>query len=404
VDGLLLGRLSSTWGVIVRLASFNVENLFARAKALDTTTWVEGEPALAAFDRFNTIAAKPEYSGQDKSDLLAQLLILQVLIPTQNGARLNPNPFDAWALLRENRGDFLVAPNNAVPRIVATGRADWSGWVELITEPVDEVGIRMTARVITDVAADVICLVEAENRPALVDFNTEMLGGHYGHGMLIDGNDPRGIDVGMYCLPEVDIVWMRSHVDDPDPQRPGRTLFSRDCPVYRLRLVTGAELYVLPNHLKSQSFSSGNPDPLRSRQALQVRAIYDQLIADGATLVAVLGDLNKGPDTANPTHHPTLEPLLDPGTPLVSAFDLPGFDVGPRPGTFQSCSLRNRLDYILLSPDLAAAATGGGVFRRGLWGNPSNLNKPQDWEIYPEITAGLHAASDHAAIFVDLDI
>ena len=156
--------------------------------------------------------------------------------------------------------------------------------------------------------------------------------------------------------------------------------------------------------MKSQSFSSGNPDPLRSRQALQVRAIYDQLIADGATLVAVLGDLNKGPDTANPTHHPTLEPLLDPGTPLVNAFDLPGFDVGPRPGTFQSCSLRNRLDYILLSPDLAAAATGGGVFRRGLWGNPSNLNKPQDWEIYPEITAGLHAASDHAAIFVDLDI
>ena len=316
----------------MRLASFNVENLFARAKALDTTTWVEGEPALAAFERFNTIAAKPEYSEQDKSDLLAQLLILQVLIPTQNGARLNPNPFGAWALLRENRGDFLVAPNNAVPRIVATGRADWSGWVELITEPVDEVGIRMTARVITDVAADVICLVEAENRPALVDFNTEMLGGHYGHGMLIDGNDPRGIDVGMYCLPEVDIVWMRSHVDDPDPQRPGRTLFSRDCPVYRLRLATGAELYVLPNHLKSQSFSSGNPDPLRSRQALQVRAIYDQLIADGATLVAVLGDLNKGPDTANPTHHPTLEPLLDPGTPLVNAFDLPGFDVGPRPG------------------------------------------------------------------------
>ena len=388
----------------MRLSSFNVENLFARAKALDTTTWVEGEPALAAFDRFNTIAAKPEYSEQDKSDLLAQLLILQVLVPTQNGARLNPNPFGAWALLRENRGDFLVAPNNAVPRIVATGRADWSGWVELITEPVDEVGIRMTARVITDVAADVICLVEAENRPALVDFNTEMLGGHYGHGMLIDGNDPRGIDVGMYCLPEVDIVWMRSHVDDPDPQRPGRTLFSRDCPVYRLRLATGAELYVLPNHLKSQSFSSGNPDPLRSRQALQVRAIYDQLIADGATLVAVLGDLNKGPDTANPTHHPTLEPLLDPGTPLVNAFDLPGFDVGPRPGTFQSCSLRNRLDYILLSPDLAAAATGGGVFRRGLWGNPRNLNKPQDWEIYPEITAGLHAASDHAAIFVDLDI
>ncbi len=388
----------------MRLASFNVENLFARAKALDTTTWAEGEPALAAFDRFNTIAAKAEYTEQDKADMLAQLLILEILIPTQAGARLNPNPFGAWALLRENRGDFLVAPNNAVPRIVATGRDAWSGWVELITEPVDEVAIHMTARVITEVEADAICLVEAENRPALVDFNTEMLDRRYGHGMLIDGNDPRGIDVGLYCAADIDIVWMRSHVDDPDPARPGKSVFSRDCPVYRLRLPSGADLYLLLNHFKSQSFSSGNPDPLRSRQSARVREIYDQLIADGASLVAILGDFNKGPDTADPSHHPTLEPLLDPGTPLVDAYDLPGFDVGPRPGSFQSCSLRNRLDYILLSPDLAAAATGGGVFRKGLWGTPTNKNKPQDWEIFPEITSSRQAASDHAAIFVDLDI
>ncbi len=388
----------------MRLASFNVENLFARAKALDTTTWAEGEPALAAFDRFNTLAAKAVYTEQDKSELLAQLLILEILIPTQAGARLNPNPFGAWALLRENRGDFLVAPNNAVPRIVANGRPDWSGWVELITEPVDEVAIRMTARVITEVGADAICLVEAENRPALVDFNAEMLGNRYEHGMLIDGNDPRGIDVGLYCAAAIDIVWMRSHVDDPDPARPGKNLFSRDCPVYRLRSPGGADLYLLLNHFKSQSFSSGNPDPLRSRQSARVREIYDQLIADGAGLVAILGDLNKGPDTADPSHHPTLEPLLDPGSPLVDAYGLQGFEVGPRPGSFQSCSLRNRLDYILLSPDLAAAATGGGVFRKGLWGAPTNKNKPQDWEIFPEITASRNAASDHAAIYVDLDI
>jgi endonuclease/exonuclease/phosphatase family metal-dependent hydrolase len=388
----------------MRLASFNVENLFARAKALDTATWAEGEPALNAYDSFNTIAAKPEYSEQDKSDMLAALLTLDVLVATPAGTRLNPTPFDAWALLRENRGDFLVAPDNAEPRIKATGRADWSGWVELITEPVDEVAIQMTARVITDVGADVLCLVEAEDRPALVEFNTELLAGRYGHGMLIDGNDPRGIDVGLYCSADVEIVSMRSHVDDPDPERPGKSLFSRDCPVYRLRLASGAEIFVLLNHFKSQSFSSGNPDPLRTRQSTRVRAIYDQLRADGATLIAVLGDFNKGPDPQDPTHHPTLEALLDPGTPLVNVYDLPGFDVGPRPGSFQSCSLRNRLDYILLSPELAATATTGGIFRKGLWGTPSNVNPPRDWKIYPEIDRSRQAASDHAAIFIDLDI
>ena len=85
-------------------------------------------------------------------------------------------------------------------------------------------------------------------------------------------------------------------------------------------------------------------------------------------------------------------------------YELPGFDVGPRPGTFQSCSLGNRLDYILLSPELAATAGGGGVFRRGLWGNPKNKNKPGAWQIYDEITSARHGASDHAAVFVDLDI
>ncbi len=388
----------------MRLASFNVENLFARAKALDTTTWPEGAPALKAYEVFNTIAAKPVYTEQDKSGMLAALLSLGVLVTTPAGIRLNPEPFQAWALLRENRGDFLVAPADAAPRITATGRADWSGWVELITEPVDEVAIQMTARVITDVGADVLCLVEAEDRPALVQFNTELLAGQYGHGMVIDGNDPRGIDVGLYCSADVDIVSMQSHVDDPDPARPGKTLFSRDCPVYCLRLAGGVEILVLGNHFKSQSFSSGNPDPLRTRQSTRVREIYDELRAAGATLIAILGDFNKGPDPRNPTHHPTLEPLLDPGTPLVDAYDLPGFDVGPRPGTFQSCSLRNRLDYILLSPELAATATTGGIFRKGLWGTPSNINPPRDWTIYPEIDSSRQAASDHAAIYVDLDI
>ena len=43
-----------------------------------------------------------------------------------------------------------------------------------------------------------------------------------------------------------------------------------------------------------------------------MRDIYNALRADGAQLVAVLGDLNKGPLKADPTQHPTLEPLFDP--------------------------------------------------------------------------------------------
>ncbi len=397
----------------MRLATFNVENLFARARALDTTTWDEGRPALAAFETFNRIAAEPVYSDDDKAAMLAALTTLRIIVETDEGPRLNPDQFaTAWALLRENRGDFLVAPADRAPRIEAAGRGDWIGWVELIVDPVDETATRMTARVIDELAADVLCVVEAENRPSLARFNDELLGGRYRHSLLIDGNDLRGIDVGLYCTEAVRPRWMRTNVDVPDPIDAGRRLFSRDCPVHHLRLPGGEDLYLLLNHLKSQSFSGGDPDPLRSRQSAQVRVIYDELRAEGARLVAVLGDLNKGPDRDDPTRHPTLEPILGPDSPLVDAYRHPRFsqlfdpkDVDrERPGSFQSCSLSNRLDYLLMSPELAERLTDGGVFRKGLWGNPGNVNPPRLWSVYPEITAARHAASDHGAVWVDLDL
>jgi hypothetical protein len=392
--------------MVVRLATFNVENLFDRAKALNTTTWEEGQPALAAFAQFNAVAAKSDYSDADKQQMLDALETLEVLQRTDAGSlRFNRNPFDAWALLRENRGDFIRQPRVGDVEIVASGRRDWIGWVELITEATDETAIRMTARVIAEVSADILGVVEAENRPALVRMNDVLLQGHYGHAMLVDGNDPRGIDVGLLCVDAIDVVSIRSSVDTPDPaSTTGRPLFSRDSPAYQLRLSNGDDLWVILNHLKSQSFTSGNPDPLRSRQSAEVRNIYDRLRSEGAALVAVIGDLNKGPTNDEPPQYPTLEPLLGPESPLIDTATLQVFDPGPRPGTFQSCSLRNRLDYILLSPELAETVTAGGIFRRGLWGNPTNVNPPRAWSIYPEISAAVHAASDHAVVWIDLDL
>ena len=316
---------------------------------------------------------------------------------------MTTHPFSAWALLRKNRGDFISQPRSGSVEIIAAGRNDWIGWVELITEAVDEVGIHMTGRVIDDVAADVLAVVEAEDRPSLVRFNDEMLNGRYGHVMVVDGNDERGIDVGLLTTAEIDITSVTSHVDVPDPKRPGKPLFSRDCPVYRLD-VAGTQLCVVVNHLKSQSFTVGNPDPLRTRQAEEVRAIYDRLRAEGNEFIALVGDFNKGPKAGPPPEHPTLEALFDPGSQLVDAYGLDVFDVGPRPGTFEACSLANRLDYIFVSPALAALATAGGINRKGLWGNPKNKNPPANWAVFPPITRSVHAASDHAAVWIEFDL
>ena len=63
---------------MVRVASFNVENLFARAKAFDTTDWTVREPVLKAYHDVNALIMKPVYSAADKTkirDLLVELVL-----------------------------------------------------------------------------------------------------------------------------------------------------------------------------------------------------------------------------------------------------------------------------------------------------------------------------------------
>jgi hypothetical protein len=53
-----------------------------------------------------------------------------------------------------------------------------------------------------------------------------------------------------------------------------------------------------------------------------------------------------------------------------------------------------------LSPALFNRATGDRVFRTGVWGGKNGT----PWSHYPKMTAAVHAASDHAAIYAGIDI
>ena len=164
---------------------------------------------------------QPAYSPADKARMI-QLLVQLDIYRVSNGIvrrYRTPTPKCTW--LRANRGAFDVEHTDSGIEIVATGRSSWVGWLELATEPVDETSTRMTAQVIHDVGADIQAVVEAEDRPSLDRFNTDLLADQYGHVMLIDGNDTRGIDVGILTSPQVEILSMRSNVDVPDPVRQG---------------------------------------------------------------------------------------------------------------------------------------------------------------------------------------
>jgi endonuclease/exonuclease/phosphatase family metal-dependent hydrolase len=252
----------------------------------------------------------------------------------------------------------------------------------------------MTARVIEDIGAHVLGLVEVEDRPALLRFNRDLLGGLYRHVMLVDGNDDRGIDVAIMTRNRFDIGSIRSNIDKTDSKG---IIFSRDCAQYEVRTPKGAVIHVLVNHFKSQSGGGGAK---RKRQAKAVRKIVNRLVQAGAHVV-VVGDLNEGP-AGTGTQAPNLASLFKNNSLLIDCYSLPGFDLGNRPGTFDSCVLRNRFDYIFISKSLQPYYTGGRVFRKGLWG--SRVKRPTLWETYPEITCSKEGASDHSAVVIELNI
>ncbi|MBM2618468.1 endonuclease/exonuclease/phosphatase family protein [Actinoplanes sp. LDG1-06] len=368
----------------MRVASYNVENLFNRARALDQRTWSAGRPVLEAFQAASTLLEEPVYTDSIKHDILRELGRLGL----RNGDTAR------FARLRQNRGRLLRRSRDGKVHVVAQGRADWIGWVELTTDRVQELALVNTARVLDDVRADIVGVVEAENRFALKRFSDAGLVGadgrpRYPHVMVVDGNDERGIDVGVLSTAAYPLVGQVSHVDDTDAR--GR-VFSRDCAEYHFRSPAGARVAVLVNHFKSKGYGGKvASDAIRERQAARVATIYRDLVVAGTALVAVVGDLNDTPDSA------PLAPLLS-GTDLRDISEHPAFDDNGRPGTYGYCTARNKLDYVLLSPGLFERATGGGIHRRGVWGG----RRGRLWPIYDTMTAAVHAGSDHAAIYADI--
>lgn len=379
----------------MRIAAFNVENLFDRAKVFNDEDPKAHQDVLDSHAALNKLFEKPLYSAADKAVMLELIAALGMLKRDEG----------KFTRIRKIRGKLLSRPRGKPPVITAKGREDWIGWVELKTEAVDETAMLLTARMIRDAEADVLAVIEAESRPVLLAFHDLMLkrlgvGEGYPHVMIIDGNDTRGIDVGLATREGYPIGWMRSHVDDLGDN--GRRIFSRDSPEYCITTPSGSEIVVLPNHFKSKF--GGNDRRSRERRKGQAEAVagyYQRLCAEGQKNIVVLGDLNDTPDSDE------LAPLIT-GTDLQDVSEHPNFtkfefraDNGNLGiGTHGNGNDSSKIDFLMLSPALFEKVTLGGIDRKGIWPG----SRPPRWDVYPELKAPQHAASDHHLIWADIDI
>lgn len=253
---------------------------------------------------------------------------------------------------------------------------------------------RITASAIKAIKADILGLQEIEAMDTLKRFVKEFLPKEgFNYQVLIDGNDPRLIDVAL--LSKFPIDYIRTHQFDRLPGKKG-FIFSRDCLEVGVRLSQGTVLPVFVNHFKSMVGGRKNTMPRRKAQAQRVVEILQSRFGDdpGESAWVVLGDLNDYMPSEG------LQPLL--GQPwMENVLDrLPEQEQWTH--HYSKKDEYKQLDYILLSRSLATANPGAvpEVERRGL---PQRA-KRYTGKRFPRVGKDRPKASDHCPVLIELEV
>ena len=226
---------------------------------------------------------------------------------------------------------------------------------------------------------DVLAVQEVEDIDTLDLFAREQLEGLYPFRVLVEGNDPRLIDLGLLSRFPISAVTSWRH--RVHPADPGQPVFSRD--LLQVEILNPTRTRVLftlfNNHLKSH-YVPFDEDPVagaaaanqtRQRQAEIVAEIVRERLRPHSRYV-IVGDMNDPPDSE------WMEPLVDSPLGLVDALTHPvetrpaKADTPPPPGPawthrFKESGQPARyelFDHIWLSPALAANQTGAWIDRR----------------------------------------
>ena len=359
----------------MRIATFNTQNLFTRAKVLNFKDNTEGDKILK---KIGDLQAELDRTVYNKPKILALY-----------------NELKDYIEISEERGKLFKRSLSAIKGVAANGVDDWDGTIQFKRAKFSDTTRLNTAKVIKALRADVQCFIEVENRDTISSFNGDMLATQkFSYNILIDGNDPRGIDVGL--LSRFPIKNLRTHIFDKEKPLSKSFIFSGDCLEVEPEIAAGKSLFILCNHFKSKGYSASQADADKRRkiQANRVKDILKSNYNLNTDMVVVLGDFNDTPDS-NP-----LKDLL--ATPnLFDVLKLKfGYDIEKTYTYYFKKKLQ--IDYILISKPLKDLFKDAGVERRGMFELDTLSNGAE--QRFDTITASSNAASDHAAVWVDFNI
>jgi endonuclease/exonuclease/phosphatase family metal-dependent hydrolase len=255
--------------------------------------------------------------------------------------------------------------------------------------PISQSSRKLTAKVISENNPDILALQEVENLDALLQFNRDYLKKAFPFAMVIDGNDPRQIDVGI--LSKYPIKSFSTHRFDKRDD--GKPIFSRDCLIAEIQITKRKIITVLVNHFKSKI---GGGEEKRRVQANRVFEILKERFGSdlkGGDFVVVgdFNDHNNSEDLKVLVQNKKMKNVIE---MLEKEEQWTHY--------YKKRTSAEQLDYIILSPTLKEKNKSvlPEIERRGL-GNDIDIYKG---ERFDRNMSGRNGASDHCAVFINLTI
>ena len=359
----------------IKFVTFNVENLFTRPKAMNLSD-------------INL--------GIDKLDLIAQLQAeLRKSVYNEKQIVQLANKARGYFKVNKTRGKTPLSYSKKIESYrlgPAKGRGDWEGFIELTRAQFSSQSVANTGKFVDKLNPDIIGICEVENLTAMRKFRSQYLSRErLRYEILIDGNDPRGIDVGLYS--KLPLGTLRTNIHYRPTVR-SHPLFPRDCMEVEIPMANNESLWVLQTHLKSKLGKPDTSNKRRKAQACRIAAILAERYNLENQWVIVAGDFNDTPDSK------PLKPLVK-NQDLFDVLDIADVPVEQR-WTYSYRGDKNQIDYVLVSRALKDKVAAAGVDRSGI----AEIAKLTDGAEQPMdgITNWRNAASDHGAIWVELDI
>tara|TARA_R110002049_G_scaffold277220_1_gene455677 strand:- start:9490 stop:10608 length:1119 start_codon:yes stop_codon:yes gene_type:complete len=372
----------------MKIATFNVQNLFHRDKSLiekpfskNLSNWIKELDALM-------LQPTKSLSQQDRIRELSFLIGFE---------KPSPRPY---AILRRKAGFLYMKGLSHSGENKAGEVTNWNGWIELQTLPIHPKSTDHKAQVIANVNPDILLLQEIEDRASFEDFNQLILPKFdcksFEHSFVIQGNEMKGLEMGIALRKGYKLETVRTHNIDEAINNDGKNLIE-----YEISTPSNDTIWLLNAYLQKPTSDKKQSDKIRKKQISKIAEVYNKLIVDGKTNVIIAGTFNA------PSYCDSLSPLIQ-NTDLKDITKHLSFEVDIdkgndstyfRLGAYRMGVNIKQKDYILFSPALFKKMKDSGLNRKAMWPE----KRPQ-WSIYKSVSNKNMAASEHPLVWGKLEI